>query len=124
MEFRFNEVDLRQRAGTVPVALATAELVGGCSGKEFLAALVLGTEVAARINAVSDYDGFDPTGVCSIFAASAVAGKILRLNSRQMLNALALAFNRAGGSFQSNIDGSLAVRVIQGFVSQGGIICA
>jgi 2-methylcitrate dehydratase PrpD len=41
-----------------------------------------------------------------------------------MLNVLALAFNKAGGSFQSNIDGSLAVRVIQGFVSQGGIICA
>lgn len=40
------------------------------------------------------------------------------------MNALALAFNKSGGSFQSNIDGSLAVRVIQGFVSQGGIICA
>jgi 2-methylcitrate dehydratase PrpD len=42
----------------------------------------------------------------------------------QTLNALALAFNKSGGSFQSNIDGSLAVRLIQGFVSQGGIICA
>lgn len=41
-----------------------------------------------------------------------------------MLNALALAFNRSGGSFQSNIDGSLAVRLIQGFVSQSGIMCA
>lgn len=111
-------------SSAVPVALASAELAGGCSGKDFLAALVLGTEVAARINSVSDYDGFDPTGVCSIFAATAVAGKILRLNSQEMLNALALAFNKSGGSFQSNIDGSLAVRAIQGFVSQGGLICA
>lgn len=111
-------------SSSVPTALATAELMGGCDGEEFLTALVLGTEVAARINSVSDYDGFDPTGVCSIFAATAVAGRILQLNSQQMLNALALALNRAGGSFQSNIDGSLAVRVIQGFVSQGGIICA
>lgn len=107
-------------SSSVPTALATAELMGGCGGEEFLTALVLGTEIAARINSVSDYDGFDPTGVCGIFAATAVAGRILRLNSQQMLNALALAFNRAGGSFQSNIDGSLAVRVIQGFVSQGG----
>src|SRR5690606_3752677 len=30
----------------------------------------------------------------------------------------------AAGSFQSNIDGSLAVRFIQGFVSQNGVICA
>lgn len=111
-------------SSAVPVALASAELAGGCSGEDFLTALVLGTEVAARINSVSDYDGFDPTGVCTIFAATAVAGKILRLNSRQMLNALGLAFNRAGGSFQSNIDGTLAVRAIQGFASQGGIVCA
>jgi 2-methylcitrate dehydratase PrpD len=111
-------------SSSVPTALATAELVGGCGGKEFLAALVLGTEVAARINSVSIYDGFDPTGVCSVLGTAAVAGRILRLNPKQMLDALALAFNRAGGSFQSNIDGSLAVRVIQGFVSQGGVICA
>ncbi len=111
-------------SSSIPTALATAELVGGCSGKEFLTALVLGTEIAARINSVSTYDGFDPTGICSIFATAAIAGRILRLNSKQMLDTLALAFNKAGGSFQSNIDGSLAVRVIQGFVSQGGVICA
>ena len=109
----------------VPTALAVAESVGGCNGKDFLAALVAGSEVAARLNlSASAYNGFDPTGVCSIFAAAAIAGKILRLNSKQMLDALALAFNRSGGSFQSNIDGSLAVRLIQGFVSQTGIICA
>lgn len=111
-------------SSSVPTALAMAELVGGCSGKEFLTALVLGTEIAARINSVSIYDGFDPTGICSIFATGAIAGRILRLNPKQMLDTLALAFNKAGGSFQSNIDGSLAVRVIQGFVSQGGVICA
>ena len=111
-------------SSSVPTALATAELMGGCNGEEFLSALVLGTELAARINSVSVYNGFDPTGVCSIFAATAIAARILRLNSQQVLNALALAFNKAGGSMQSNIDGSLAVRVIQGFVSQSGIICA
>jgi len=111
-------------SSSIPTALATAELVGGCSGKEFLTALVLGTEIAARINSVSIYDGFDPTGICSIFATAAIAGRILRLSSKQMLDTLALAFNKAAGSFQCNIDGALAVRVIQGFVSQGGIICA
>lgn len=112
-------------SSSIPTALAMAELVGGCSGKEFLCAIVLGTEVSARLNLSEEaYDGFDPTGVCSIFASSAISGKILGLNSDQILNALALAFNRSGGSFQSNIDGSLAVRLIQGFVSQDGIICA
>ncbi|MEW6665046.1 MAG: MmgE/PrpD family protein [Thermodesulfobacteriota bacterium] len=111
-------------SSAVPTALATAELVGGCSGEEFLAAIAAGSEIAARMNGISYYDGFDPTGVCGVFAAAVVAGRMLRLDSRQMLHALALAFNRAGGSFQSNVDGSLAVRAIQGFVSQAGIVCA
>jgi 2-methylcitrate dehydratase PrpD len=112
-------------SSSVPTALAMAELNGGCSGKEFLCAIVLGTELAARLNLSEEaYDGFDPTGVASIFASSAIAGKILGLDPNQILNALALTFNRSGGSFQSNIDGSLSVRLIQGFVSQGGIICA
>jgi 2-methylcitrate dehydratase PrpD len=111
-------------SSSIPTALAAAELAGGCNGKEFLTALVVGTEIASRLNAVSVYDGFDPTGVCTIFGAAAIAGRILRLDTKQMVDALALAFNKAGGSMQSNIDGSLAVRVIQGFVSQSGIISA
>lgn len=111
-------------SSSIPTALAMAELVGNITGKELLTALITGTELSARINSISIYDGFDPTGICSIFATTAIAGRLLHLDSNQMLNALALSFNRSGGSFQSNIDGSLAVRVIQGLVSQSGIICA
>ena len=111
-------------ASVVPAALATSEIVAGCSGKEFLTAIVVGAEVADRINRISDYDGFDPTGICSIFAATAAACRILRLDRDQTWNALALAFNKSAGSFQSNIDGALSVRLIQGFSSQGGIMSA
>lgn len=111
-------------ASAVPAALAASELAGGCKGKEFITALAVGAEVANRINLISDYDGFDPTGVCSIFAATAVASRIVGLSRDQTWNALALAFNKSGGSFQSNIDGALSVRLIQGFASQGGIISA
>jgi hypothetical protein len=108
-------------ASAVPTALAAAELAGGCSGKDFLTALVLGVETAARLNLTeSTYDGFDPTGVCTVFASTVVASRILGLSESETWNALALAFNRSGGSFQSNIDGSLAVRVIQG---TGTFIC-
>lgn len=111
-------------ASAVPTALAAAELGGGCTGKEFLAALVLGTEIATRLNLTeSAYSGLDPTGVCAIFAATTVACKMLRLDEDETLNALALAFNRSGGSLQSNIDASLAVRCIQGWASQNAITC-
>jgi 2-methylcitrate dehydratase PrpD len=112
-------------ASAVPTAFAAAELAGGCSGKDFLTALVLGVETAARLNLTeSTYDGFDPTGVCAVFASTVTASRILGLKESETWNALALAFNRSGGSFQSNIDGSLAVRVIQGWVSQSGILCS
>jgi 2-methylcitrate dehydratase PrpD len=108
-----------------PAAFAAAELAGGCSGSEFLAALVVGCEAGARLNLTEAmYDGFDPTGVASVFASTAAAARILRLSAKQTLSALGLAFNRCGGSFQSNVDGTLAVRVIQGWVAQTGLECA
>jgi 2-methylcitrate dehydratase PrpD len=109
----------------VPAALAAAELAGGCSGADFLAALAVGAELGARFNlSESQYCGFDPTGIAVVFAPTAAAARILKLTPRQTLHALALAFNRCGGSFQSNIDGSLAVRAIQGWVAETGVVCA
>ncbi|HKX55858.1 MAG TPA: MmgE/PrpD family protein, partial [Xanthomonadales bacterium] len=106
----------------IPVALACAELRGGCDGREFVTALAIGAEIAARFNLTEQaYDGFDPTGVCVPFGAVAVACRLLRLNREQTWNALGIAFNRCGGSFQSNIDGTLSVRVNQGWVAHDAI---
>ncbi len=112
-------------ASTVPSALAAAELRGGIDGREFLTALLVGAETGVRLNLTETaYNGLDPTGVCAVFASTAAAARVLGLGMEETWNALALAFNRAGGSFQSNVDGSLAVRVIQGWVAESGVICA
>lgn len=108
-----------------PAAMAAAELRGGCDGKVFVAALAAGAELASRFNLTERmYDGFDPTGVAGVFGATAAAARILELGVPQIHHALALAFNRSGGSFQSNVDGSLAVRLIQGWVAETGVLCA
>jgi 2-methylcitrate dehydratase PrpD len=112
-------------SAVIPAALAASELKGGCSGQDFIAAIVIGTEVAARLNlSEKAYDGFDPTGICVPFGAAAAAARILGLSQKEIWNALALAFNFCGGSFQSNIDGSLGVRFIQGRVAQSGVMSA
>lgn len=108
-------------ASAIPTALAAAELAGGCSGKEFLTAITLGFEMAIRINDASTYNGFDPSGVCGIFAATAAAARVLRLDPAQTRTALALAFNRPVQTFQSIVDGTTAVRVGQGLISQGAM---
>jgi 2-methylcitrate dehydratase PrpD len=113
----------------IPASLTAAELAGGCSGKEFLTSLSVGVEMASRLNRLNlkgrlgTYNGFKPTGVCAIFAGTAAAGRILGLNPEQMLNALALVFNRAGGSLQSNIDGAQAVALVAGFAAQNSMMC-
>ncbi len=109
----------------VPAAFAVAQALGRCSGEDLLTALAMGAEIGARFNLSERmYDGFDPTGIAGVFAATATAGRLLRLTEMQMVHALALAFNRCGGSFQSHVDGSLAVRLVQGFVAETGVWCA
>ena len=112
-------------SATIAAALAAAELAGGVSGEDFLTSIVIGTELAVRMNlGEAQYDGFDPTGVCVPFASTAAAARIMRLSEKETWNALALAFNKCGGSFQANVDGSLAVRVIEGWVAETGVTCA
>jgi 2-methylcitrate dehydratase PrpD len=112
-------------AALIVGTLAAAELKGGMSGKDFFTAITVGSEVAARLNlSEKAYDGFDPTGICVIFGVAAAVSRVLGLNERETWNALALAFNRCGGSFQSHVDGSLGVRFVQGWVAQGGVLCA
>ncbi len=112
-------------SSTIPVALACAELRGGCDGREFLTALSIGAEIAARFNLTeAAYDGLDPTGICVPFGATATACRLLGLDKGQTWNALGIAFNRCGGSFQSNIDGTLSVRANQGWVAQDAVSSA
>jgi 2-methylcitrate dehydratase PrpD len=112
-------------SSVIPVALACAELRGGCDGREFVTALAVGIELAARFNLTeAAYDGFDPTGICVPFGATAVACRLLGLDKRQTWNALGIVFNRCGGSFQSNIDGTLSVRLNQGWVAQDSLAAA
>ena len=109
-------------AASVPTALAVAEMCQGISGKEVLTAIVAGEDLAARVNlATSAYNGFEPTGVCGILGLAAIAGKIMGLDEKQMLDAIGIAFNRAAGSFQPNINGALLVRVMEGLASRSGI---
>lgn len=112
-------------SAVIPAALAAAELTGGCSGEAFVTAVAVGTELSLRLNLAEDeYAGFDPTGVCAVFASAAASAKLLALDELRILNALGLAFNVCGGSFQSNIDGSLSVRVNEGRVARAGLECA
>ena len=95
------------------------------SRNRLIAALAAGAELGSRFNlSEAQYDGFDPTGICVNFAAAGAVARLIGLPPEGIRQALALAFNRCGGSFQSHVDGSLGVRITQAWVAEAGVTCA
>jgi 2-methylcitrate dehydratase PrpD len=118
-------------AVTFPAALAVAERQGAVSGREFLAALAAGTEIAARLQAAvrrAD-DGTSeakpqPTQMLGCFAAAASAGRVLRLDADGLLSALGLALMQASGNRQVVVEGTPAKAIYAAFPNQNGVLSA
>jgi 2-methylcitrate dehydratase PrpD len=111
---------------TPPVAGVLWELAKRTSGGEFLHALILGMETTCRLgNAVTPghYErGWHITSTCGIFGAMAAAGKILKLNEKQFVDALGLAATQAAGLVE--VLGSMARVLNAGFAARNGLAAA
>jgi 2-methylcitrate dehydratase PrpD len=87
-------------APVAPALLALAEL-REVSGADLLLALILGNEIQARIGLAispSHYNrGWHITSTCGVFGAASGAGRLLRLDERQMVWALGTAATQAAG---------------------------
>jgi 2-methylcitrate dehydratase PrpD len=110
-----------------PAALAVAEATGA-SGRELLAAYLVGTEVALRI-AIASADGlyergFHPTGVCGAFGAAAAAARLRGLGERETVNALGVVGSFASGLFEYLSDGSSTKPLHAGWAAQAGVQAA
>ena len=112
---------------TLPAALGTAAHFGA-SGAELLAAYIAGVETGARIAAVvkSGFHqvGFHPTGVVGAFAASLVAGRLMKLSPECLAGAQGIALSLASGNLQFIEDGSWTKRIHPGWAAACGISAA
>jgi len=94
-------------ASIIPAAIAVAEQTG-VSGRQFLAALVAGYEVAVRASAarVPWYkDEMYSTGIWGIFGATAAAGKLLGFDEATLQSAFGIAGSHGAfppGGLQAN----------------------
>ena len=85
-----------------PAALATAQTIGA-SGEELLVAAVAGYEVGIRVGEFlgrSHYKTFHTTGTAGTLAAAAAVGRLLKLNSTQMLHAFGSAGTQSAGLWE------------------------
>jgi len=91
-----------------PAALATAQAVGA-SGREMLAAAVVGYEVGIRVGEFlgrSHYKVFHTTGTAGTVAAAAAAARVLRLSPEITLHAIGSAGTQAAGLWEFLRDGA------------------
>ncbi|MBI4214233.1 MAG: MmgE/PrpD family protein [Chloroflexi bacterium] len=109
-----------------PAPLAAGEYLGA-SGREVLAAGVIGIEVALRVGmGISATPGgrsaLHITATCGILGAAAAAGRLLGLNAEQMAYALGTAATQASG-LTDNF-GSMCKPLHAGRAAQGGLVAA
>lgn len=111
-------------AATVPAALAVGEKQH-CSGKDFLAAVVVGCDVMYRllraVRPSSGKRGFHSHGIGSPFGAVATSARLLRLADDQMLHAFGIAGMHSSGTMEYDQTGGEVKRVIAGIGARGGV---
>ncbi len=114
-------------ATTVPVGLTVGQYVGA-SGEEFVRALALGSEVAARFQSVLGHYGTRNQFVGSVggtMGAAVHAGLLLGLDSEQMENALGLAASGACGLSSHHLDDTHQIKSLNhGRAAEAGIFSA
>jgi 2-methylcitrate dehydratase PrpD len=110
---------------TVPAALAIGERER-VSGKDFLAALVIGTDIMYRLGASMNKPGrgFHYTGALGGFGAAAAAARLLKLDAMGAQHALGIAFGQASGTQLANIEPSLSKRMLSAFAARAGVYAA
>lgn len=113
-------------AGVVASALFALSADHPLSGRDFLQAFVLGTEVECRLgNAIypSHYDmGWHITATCGVFGAAAACGKVLGLTTERMVWALGIAATQAGGL--KVMFGSMCKSFQVGRAAESGLVSA
>ncbi len=116
----------------LPVSLAAAEITG-CSGRDFLDAVILGFEVTARLGgafwraeAKGGYFsmGFLPAGIIGGFGATASACRILGMDVEQTIHAMGINYAQAAGNRQALFDKTLTKRLQPAFTARSALWAA
>jgi len=97
------------------------------SGKDLLAALAVGLDIANRLGmAFIPYlhVGWLPTTLWGPIACAAACGRLLGLDSVKMHHALGMAYAQIHGNRQALVDGAMAKRIQPAFSAAAGINAA
>jgi len=92
------------------------------SGKDFILANVLGSDIACRLRmSATKYHGWQGETYAP-FGVVATGGKLLGLDEAMMTNAMGIAYTQCSGSAQGYEEGVSTVPVQQGFGARAGVL--
>jgi 2-methylcitrate dehydratase PrpD len=113
-------------AVVIPAALAIGERLQA-SGRQVLAAIVIGYEIAIRVGesvGKTHYFHWHNTSTCGVFGAAAAAGWLLGLTREQLVWALGNAGTQACGLWQFIQDGTMSKHLHAGRAAASGVLAA
>jgi 2-methylcitrate dehydratase PrpD len=110
-----------------PCALGVGEHVGA-SGRQLLAAYVLGVDVATRVGIAAQgamhTAGFHTTGIAGHFGCAMAAGRLFNLGAPELVMAQGLAGSTSAALAEHRADGAWNKRMHPGWAGVGGITAA
>jgi 2-methylcitrate dehydratase PrpD len=124
---------LHPSASVVPAALAAGE-AAGASGKDVVAAIAVGLEIAVRLgmagydrdlgNSVYFEHGQHATSICGAMGAAAAAALLAGLGEQGVLHALGVTASFASGVIEANRTGGTVKRLHCGWAAQSAVTAA
>jgi 2-methylcitrate dehydratase PrpD len=121
--------DVHPNAAPIPAALAVAESVRNVSGKEFITALTLGSDMVCRLGLALKEDplkyGWYMPPILGAFGAATAAAKLLNLSQKQIVDAFSLTLCQATCSAELTHSPHSIVRAIRdAFSAKAGVLSA
>lgn len=127
----FDDTHIATNIHTTGVVLAAAlaqAQYGRTSGRQFLEAVLIGSELFCRLGQVSPVRmhelGFHPTGVYGVFAATFTAARLRGLSVKATADAVGTAASLSAGSISAFQDGTDTKTLHVGFAAAAGIRAA
>ncbi|MFC4852189.1 MmgE/PrpD family protein [Actinophytocola glycyrrhizae] len=124
---------LHPSASVVPAALAAAQ-AAGATGRDTVAAIAVGLEVAVRLgmagydrdlgNSVYFEHGQHATSICGAMGAAVAAALLAGLGERGVLHALGVTASFASGVIEANRTGGTVKRLHCGWAAQSAVTAA
>ena len=114
-------------ASALPTALGMGMVRRG-SGSDVILAYLLAVEIDARLGSAVRGDfhqvGLHPTGLLGAFGCTLAAGRLARLDAKQLVDAQGIVLSMAGGSLEFLEEGAWTKRIHPGWAGVCGITAA